>query len=105
MKAIPKYNIVYTWACEKDEENRVEEAYRIENNELMNDCRDQEGYQLNYDSSFTEWIKETIQVKVHVIIEPVMNDYIPFSIVRTEFMRIPPIRIESTVRETGDLRP
>lgn len=47
----------------------------------MDDGRNDEGDQLNNNSSFAKRIKEAIKIEVHVVIKPIMNDDVPLPIV------------------------
>ena len=71
----------------------------------MDDGRNDEGDQLNNNSSFAKRIKEAIKIEVHVVIKPIMNDDVPLPIVWAKLKGVPPVRIKRSIRETGNLSP
>lgn len=48
---------------------------------------------------------KTANIKINKVIEPVMNDNIPLSIIRTKLNTIPPIGIKAPIRKPGNLSP
>jgi len=80
-----------TWTREKDEENGVEEPDCVVYHPLMDHCRDEEGYQLNYHPFLPQRREEPVQVEIHVVVEPVMDYYVPFTVVCCKLEAVPPI--------------
>ena len=71
----------------------------------MDDGTDDEGDELNYGSIFPKGAKESIDIQVNIVVEPVMDNDIPSTVVRTELKRIPPVRVKGSIRETSNLCP
>ena len=94
-----------TWSREEDEEDWVEESDGIVYDPLMDDCWNEEGGELDDYSSFAESWEKAIEIKIHVVVQPVMNDDVPFPVIWAELNRVPPIGIESSVRETSQFWP
>ena len=74
-----------TWTSKKDKKDRVEKPECVVYHPLVDDSWNEEGDKLNNNSSFSEGREESIEIKVHVIVEPIVNNHIPFSVVWAEF--------------------
>ena len=67
----------------------------------MDDGGDDEGNQLGHWFEFAQRGEEAIEIEVNVVVKPIMNHNIPFSIVGPELDRIPPVTVKRTVRESS----
>ena len=63
----------------------------------MNNSGNKESSQFWQQSGFSTTFSKSAGIQIDKVIEPVMNDNIPLSIVRAELNRVPPIRIEASV--------
>ena len=70
-----------TWSCEEYEENGVEEAERVGDDHFVDDCGDDESQELGDEGPVDSALKEPTRVDVDEIVEPVMHDDVPFSVV------------------------
>jgi hypothetical protein len=50
----------------------------------MDDCRDDEGRKLRDGSDFLQRREEPNKVKIDVIVEPIMHNNVPFTIIRAK---------------------
>lgn len=71
----------------------------------MYDSWDHESGELWNDSNLSQRWEEPIEIQVNVVIKPIMNNDIPFTIVWSKLARVPPICIECSIREAGNFRP
>ena len=92
-------------ACEQDEEDGVEETDRVVDDQFVDNGWDDEGDQLDDDSVLAEGDEETVEVDVHVVVEPVVHHDVPAAVVGPELDRVPPVWVECSVRETSQFRP
>ena len=97
--------VIDTWTSEKNEENGVEETYGVVDHPFVDDSWDEEGDELNNDSVLSHGREKSVDIKVHVVVKPIMDHYVPFAIVCTKLKWVPPIRVKSSVGETSYLRP
>ena len=74
-----------TWSCEEDEEDRVEEPDCVVDYHFVDNGRYQEGYQLNDYSFLPEGGEETVEVEVHVVVEPIVDHYVPLAVIGPKF--------------------
>ena len=60
--------VKFTWTCEKNEEDGIEETYGIVDHPLMDDSWDEECDELNNDSLFSHRREKSVDIKVHVVV-------------------------------------
>ena len=71
----------------------------------MNNSGNKESSQFWQQSGFSTTFSKSAGIQIDKVIEPVMNDNIPLSIVRAKLNRVPPIRIEASVWKSSNLGP
>lgn len=92
----------YTRACEEDKEDGVEKAKSQADDDFVDDSGDKEGHKLGQKSVFSEENGKPSQIDIYIVVEPVMHNDVPFSVVSAKFDRIPPIGVEGSIRESCD---
>ena len=71
----------------------------------MNGCGEEERKEFWHQGIFGTAFCKSACVDVNEVVKPIMNDDIPFSVIWSKFDGIPPIRVETSVREPGDFGP
>jgi hypothetical protein len=71
----------------------------------MDDCRYQESKQFRPEGISGTALGKPACVNIDKIIEPVMHNNIPLPVIRSKLNGVPPVRIKTSVRESGDLCP
>lgn len=92
-------------AREQDKQHWVEVPQGHADNCLMDNSRNQKCSQFRNDHVLSAHSEEPSEVKVDVIVKEVMDNDIPFPVIRAKFSGVPPIRIESSVGETSNFGP
>ena len=93
--------VIFTWTCEKNEENGVEETYSVVDHPLVDNSWDEESDELNNYSALSHWREKSVDIQVHVVVKPVMDYYVPFAVICAKLEWVPPIWIESSVWEAS----
>lgn len=99
------YKGALTGSCEEEEEDWVEEADGVVDDDFMDDGRDNESQQLGHCAMLLEGREEATEVQVNVVVQPIVYNDIPFAVVGTKLAGVPPICVEGPVREAGDFGP
>lgn len=100
-----KFKKKYTWPSKENEQYWIEEPKGICNDQFMNNSRYYESQHLWYECVLEPTLRKSTRINIDEIVKPIMNNDIPFSIVRSKLNGIPPIRVETTIRESCDFSP
>lgn len=91
-----------THASEHDEEDRVVESERTGDDEFVEESREKE---CSESSNSAIAGSEEDHFSIHVVVEPVMDDDIPLSVVFGVAAQQPPLVVESPVSESQHFSP
>lgn len=71
----------------------------------MDHSRYQESQQLWIRLVVPETREKPSNVQIDVVVQPVVNNDVPFAIVCAKFNRVPPVEIEDAIWKTGEFSP